>query len=179
MKNVESKELSKEEIEKLKTEIDIKVRESLDEEGLFGLAVFTLENFAYRYLETESHKEIKAQKNSDSHFYVESVELDPMKALKVSDPLAKKGLISLAKRFSSTKGVGIKLQAQLHINFLSLNSSGSGKVECYSVLNWNLDNDFTNEDDLFVKKLKTFEFSEPILFRNKLALLLEEVCEIF
>jgi hypothetical protein len=172
-------EISKEELEKIKCEINNKVRDSLNEEGLFGLAVFTLENFAYRYLETINCTNIKAQKISDSHFFVESIETEPLKALKISNPEAKKGLISLAKRFSSAKGEGIQVKQELHINFKDLSSSGSGNIECFSKLNWNIYNNFKDEEGLFVKKSINLEFDEPILLRNKLALLLENVCEIF
>ena len=177
-KNVSS-EITKEEIEKLKREIDIKVTDSLNEEGLLGLAVFTLENFAYRYLETSSHQNIIGQKISDSHFFVESIESDPIKALKVSDVIAKKGIITLAKRFSASKGLGLKVQQQLHINFKDLNSNGSGSIECFSKLNWNIDNNFKDEEGMFVLKSSSLKFDDPIILRNKLALLLEEVCEIF
>ncbi|WP_127717243.1 hypothetical protein [Halobacteriovorax sp. HLS] len=170
---------SKEDLEKLKVEMETKARVSLNEEGLNGLLVFTLDNFAYRYLETSSCTDIHSQKKSDHHFYVESEDTDVMSILKTKDPIAKPALIQLAKKFSSTKGVGIKVKYELHCRFTELNSDNTGELECFSIINWNSDQNFKVEEGLHVKKSSKLKFSDPLILRNKLALLLEEVCEIF
>ena len=170
---------SKEELEKLRSDMESKARGALNEEGLNGLLTFTLDNFAYRYIETSTHSNIHSQKVSGNHFFVESVNSEVMSILKTKDPKAKKALIELAKKFSSTKGEGLQVQYQIHCQFLELNSDNTGELECYSIVNWNSANGFKLENDLYSKKAVRFKFSDPLVLRNKLALLLEEVCEVF
>jgi hypothetical protein len=165
---------NKEDFEKLRIEQEQKAREGLNEDGISGLLVFTLENFAYRYLESEGRKDIKATKVKDSHFLVEGSEKDPLVALKVSNPIAKKGVVSLAKSYSSTKGVGLEVRSSIEARLISDN-----EIECISRINWNQSGGFSLEEDKAVSKSVRFKFDDPLLLRNKLALLLEEVCEIF
>lgn len=165
---------SKEDFEKLKKEQEVRAREALKEDGPEGLLVFTLENFAYRYLETKGSEDIKAQKVSNGHYIVESFELDPMEALKVSDSSAKKGIVELVKSFSSTKGHGLKVKNTLEIKLID-----DCEVSCVSRINWNQQRDFSIEEGSYVEKSSSLKFDDFLLLRNKLALLLEEVCSIY
>lgn len=165
--------------ETLKKEQEDKARESLRENGLDHLITFTLDNFAYRYLETKTSKNITTQFNGKDLYTVTSYEEDPMSALKISDPVAKKGAIALAKRFSSTKGLGLKLRYQLSCDISGVSASGSGVIKCISAINWNMDNEFRSDKEFESTKIISYEFSDPLVLRNKLALLLEDSCQIF
>lgn len=163
----------------LTKEQEDKARAELEESGLDHLISFTLENFAYRYLETDCSKNIKAVFNGSNQYSVSSIEQDPMSALSVSDSKAKKGVISLAKRFSKTKGVGLRVRYQLLCDTSDIAGNGTGRIKCSASINWNLDVEFESAPDLESVKTASIEFDDPLVLRNKLALLLEDVCQIF
>ncbi|PIK15250.1 hypothetical protein [Halobacteriovorax sp. JY17] len=165
--------------ETLKKEQEEKARMELEESGLDHLITFTLENFAYRYLETAHSKNIVSEFNGANQYTVTSFETDPMLALKVSDLNAKKGAISLAKRFSATKGVGLKIRYQLLCDTSGVSGSGPGLMKCRASINWNMDRGFASEAEFESYKEESIEFSDPLVLRNKLSLLLENVCQIF
>ncbi|GEM_PF-1062588 len=165
--------------ETLKKEQEQKAREDLRENGLDHLISFTLDNFAYRYLETSSTKNIVTQFNGKNLYTVTSFEEDPMSALKISDSNAKKGVIGLAKKFSSTKGVGLRVRYQISCDISDVSSNGSGSIVLAASINWNMDNDFISDKEMESVKSISFEFSDPLVLRNKLAALLEDICLIF
>jgi hypothetical protein len=163
----------------LTKEQEDKARAELEESGLDHLITFTLENFAYRYLETDCTRNIKAVFNGSNQYSVSSIEEDPMSALSISDPKSKKGVISLVKRFSKTKGVGLRVRYQLLCDTSDIGRSGTGLIKCSASINWNLDEDFRSDPELESIKTASIEFDDPLILRNKLALLLEDVCQIF
>jgi len=171
------KERSKE-FEQLRIDQEKKAREELQGSGLDQLICFTLDNFAFRYLETSHSKNIQTEFLGEGIYSVHSFELEPMSALKIQDQKAKKGIVTLAKRFSSTKGVGLKVKLELLCDTSKV-VNGSGTIQCHAVINWNMDNDFEDDIDFTSKKSVSYDFSDILDLRNKLALLLEDVCTIF
>ena len=165
--------------ETLKKEQEEKARDELRENGLDHLISFTLDNFAYRYLETNSSKDITTQFNGKDLYTVTSYEEDPMCALKISEPNAKKGVIELAKKFSSTKGVGLKIRYQLLCDISGISPNGSGTIICKASINWNMDEGFTSDRERESIKVVSYQFSDPLVLRNKLAVLLEDTCQLF
>lgn len=165
--------------ETLKKEQEEKAREELKENGLDHLITFTLDNFAYRYLETNSTKNITTQFDGKNLYTVTSYEDDPISALKISDLNAKKGVIGLAKRFSASKGVGLRVRYQILCDISGVSSNGAGVIKCKASINWNMDEDFYSAKDYESVKTISYEFSDPLVLRNKLAVLLEEVCQLF
>lgn len=173
------KKLENKDFEVLKKEQEAKARVELEENGLDSLITFTLDNFAYRYLETELSKNIQTEFNGKDIYTVTSIEGNPLNALKLNDPRAKKGSIDLAKRFSATKGVGLRVRLQLGCDTSKVSSSGSGSIKCFASINWNMDSEFKSDPEFESIKSIDYKFSDPLVLRNKLALLLEDVCSIF
>ena len=160
---------SKEELEK---EINEKNREALQSgDALSALMVHNLENFAYRYLETEASKNIKCQ-NEGATYWVESIEDDIYTALKWDNPVLKPKLIDVCKQYPGQKSKEIKIKLILGTTFKS-----DKEVTCFAMINWNFPNFEHSEKEIC--RIKNFSFNDPLELRNKHALLLEEVCEIF
>ncbi|TNF29024.1 MAG: hypothetical protein EP319_07830 [Deltaproteobacteria bacterium] len=161
-------ELSKEE---LMLQMNEKNRELLvNSDGIGSLFVYNLENFAGRYLETSQDREIKCQFDG-TNYWVESIEPNILEALKWQNLELKEKLIGLCKKFPGHQSKEIKTKLQLTSKMLSEN-----KVECTS--NIFISTPIENEN-LSLSKKTQMTFDDPIELRNKHALLLEEVCEIF
>lgn len=164
------KNTSKEELEKLMNDRN---REQLsDISGIGALLKYNLENFAYRYLETSTVKNIKCQIDGNDYF-VTSVEEDILQALKWENKALKAELIKLCKLHPGTKSKNLKVQ--LKLGSLILNDN---LVECYAVVNWNQDN-FKEDLENRIEKRVSIRFDDPLELRNTHAKFLEEVCEIF
>jgi hypothetical protein len=160
---------SKQELEK---QINQKNLKSLNQDdALNELFIFNLQNFAYRYLETENSKDIKCQTDGKT-FWVESIETDVFTALKWDNKDLKPKLIELCKQYPGQKSKKIHIKLMLGTTI-----SGEKEVTCFSLINWNFPNFDHNENELC--RIKKFQYSDRLDLRNNHAALLEEVAEIF
>lgn len=160
---------SKEELEKQINEKNLKALNTGD--ALSDLIVFNLQNFAYRYLETENSKDIQCQSDGKS-YWVESIETDIFTALKWDNIALKPKLIELCKKYPGQQSKKIQIKLMLGTTL-----SGEKEVTCFSLINWNFPSFEHNENELC--RIKKFQYSDLLELRNKHAALLEEVAEIF
>lgn len=152
-----------------------KVRSSFgDEARLLEYLFQTMDNFYYRYLETSTDKNLKTISLAPHLWGARSSETSMVDALKLQNPVAKKGIIELAK--AVPKSLGPEVRYELVCNVKEL-TTDHGKIEFASVINWGHP-DFLDPARQ-QKKIVTFEYSDLAQFRKELALKLEEVCEIF
>lgn len=164
-------EFDKEELERKMNEQNL---ERLRQEGgLSSLIIFTLENFAFRYLETDTHKDIKCNVVGDNVFVVKSFEEDILKALKTSNQSVKQGLISLCKKYPGAESKKLKVCQSITVTI-----KNDSHVQCLAEINWNYP-EFSSDAEFSVSKKEDIRFDDPLYLRNKLALYLESVCEIF
>lgn len=170
MGNKDLDKLSKSELEQRMHEKNLQALK--DEGGIGALLVYNLENFAYRYIETTQTSDIKCQFSGDD-YWVSSIEPDVVSALKWDNPEVKKSLISLCKQYSGARSKEINIQLKLGSKVLD-----EGKVECYSMINWNFPN-FEKVEGKYVEKTELISFDDPIVLRNTHAAFLEKVATIF
>jgi len=160
---------SKEELERA---INQKNLEALKQgDALAQLMASNLENFAYRYLETKTMKNIKCQ-FFEKTYWVESIEEDIFTALKWDNRELKEKLIQLCKRYPGQESKKIKIQLKLGTTLV-----GDKQVNCFSSINWDFPSFENKESELSC--IESFEYSDLLELRNKHALLLEKVAEIF
>jgi hypothetical protein len=168
--NKELENLSKEELEKKMHEKNLQALK--DEGGLASLLIFNLENFAYRYLETSTQSNIKCQFDGND-YWVSSIESDVVAALKWDNAQLKSSLIALCKEYSGAKSKEIKIKLLLGSKIVD-----EGKVECYSMINWNFPN-FEKAEGKYLEKTEQITFDDPMVLRNTHAAHLENVASIF
>jgi hypothetical protein len=161
-------DLSKEE---LTNQMNDKNRELLlKSDGIASLFVHNLENFAGRYLETSQDQEIKYQTDG-TNYWVESLEPNIVEALKWDNPELKEKLINLCKKFPGVQSKEIKIKLVIATKMAS-----QTEVVCYASVICFTPNE---NENITLSKETSLSFDDPIELRNKHALLLEEVCEIF
>lgn len=138
--------------------------------------VKTLENFSYRYIETQSTKQLFKGESSPLCFEISFVEMQILEALKIENPVAKKGIIELAKSFSKKEGPEVRYFLKVEIKELNLQKH-SGVLITQGEVFW----DYPNFQDSSKKHLlkDKIEFEDLASFRKKLPLSLEKICEVF
>ncbi len=152
-----------------------KVRSTFgDEAKLYEYLFETMDNFYYRYLETSLNKDMKTKSLAPHLWGARSFESDMVQALKITNSVAKKGIMELAK--SVPKAQGPSVQYELLVNVEEL-TPDKGEIHLVSVINWGWP-DFDDNNKQF-KKTVVFKYSDLAEFRKQLALKLEEACEIF
>ena len=152
-----------------------KVRQSFgDESKLYQYLFETMDNFYYRYLETTVNQNLKTQHLGPHLWGARSTETSMVDALKITNPVAKKGIIELAK--SVPKAQGPMVQYELLANVEELTPE-HGEIHLVSNINWGFP-DYTDKARQFTKTV-IFKYSDLGQFRIELAQKLEEVCEIF
>ncbi len=152
-----------------------KVRASYgDEAKLFDYLFSTMDNFYYRYLETTVIKDLRTGPLAPHLWGARSHETSMVEALKLTNPVAKKGIMELAK--SVPKSVGPAVQYELMVNVEEL-TPDRGVIHLVAMINWGFP-DFQDETRR-QKKTVSFNYSDLAQFRKELALKLEEACEIF
>lgn len=160
--------MSLEQKDDLEREMRSKVLSELrGDHALAELILFTLRNFAYRYMESSTTGTLEPRIEEGRIFVVQATETNTMEALKASDQKTKNALIEKAK----AKGKeGIVVDYSLSIRMLSTDQQGGGifalqaNISCDGVIN---------------KKEATCEYEDVIDIRNKLAKDLEDICTIF
>jgi hypothetical protein len=140
---------------------------------------FTLKNFAYRYLESESTGELNPEwhfddKSDSGCIEVIAFEDNLAQALKTKNALTRKGIISMASQFK--KSDKPKVKYSLGIKWENLKSSPF-KLVTYADVNWNHP-EHSFESDLKHTMEKTFSYQDAFDMRNNFPKDLEEVCDI-
>lgn len=143
-----------------------------EEGGIEALLIFNLENFAFRYLETSTHKDIKCQ-HQEGDFWVCSIEEDIVQALKWDNKELKSKLIELCKEKPGAQSKEIRIQLKLGSKIID-----SENVECYSEINWNYPS-FEKVEGKYLELTEQVSFDDPIVLRNTHAAYLEKVAKIF
>jgi hypothetical protein len=157
--------------EELTQKMYLKNRELLMKtDGIASFYIYNLENFAFRYLETSKMKAIKCQ-FEDGRFWVESIEPNIIEALKWDNPELKNNLKDLCKKYPGTQSREIEISLVLETRKIN-----ETNIECCARILWQLP---AEDKNTIIEKTVEFKFDDPIDLRNKHAVLLEEVCEIF
>lgn len=152
-----------------------KVRASFgDESKMYEYLFETMDNFYYRYLETTLNQNLHTKSLGPHLWGAKSQESNMVEALKIKNPVAKKGIMELAK--SVPKAEGPSVQYELLVNVEELKPD-RGEVDLVAVINWGWP-DFETEDKELKKTVK-FKYSDLGEFRKHLAQKLEEACDLF
>lgn len=152
-----------------------KVRSSFgDETKLYQYLFETMDNFYYRYLETTVSQNMRTQKLAPHLWGARSTETSMVDALKIQNPVAKKGIIELAKAVPKAQGPAVQYELLADVEELT---PEHGKIIFVAQINWGFP-DFENEEKQF-KKTVIFKYDDLQQFRKELAQKLEEVCEAF
>lgn len=152
-----------------------KVRASYgDEAKLYEYLFETMDNFYYRYLETTLNKNLKTTSLAPHLWGARSMESDMVQALKITNPVAKKGIMELAKSVPKAQGPSVQYELLANVEELT---ADHGEIHIVSVINWGWP-DFDDKSKQF-KKTVEFKYSDLAEFRKQLALKLEDACSIF
>jgi hypothetical protein len=95
-------------------------------------------------------------------------------ALKLQNPIAKSGIISLAKNVPKAQGPAVQYELIADVEELT---ADHGEIQFVASINWG----FPDFDDPKCQQKKTvvFKYEDLGQFRKQLALKLEEACELF
>ena len=157
--------------EKLQQEMNQKALDELNTgDGLQNLFVFTLNNFAYRYLLDDQTQEPKALPINAKHFQVRAKSSDMKSALKTETAQIRDGIVRMIQDVGMKDA---KIETALGIQLISNN-----QIEIYASVNWDCPN-FNNDENKFFLKKEIFEFEDFLELRNNLANKVEAVAEIF
>ena len=126
-----------------------------------------MENFSYRYLETKNLKDLKPSLVSNNTWRIEGRESDLIEALKATNPQTKKKLIDEAKSHAKKDGASVTNWMEIQLD--------SNKVKCRAGVDWRTD----STTILINHQEASLVFEDVLELRNKLAKILEEVCEVF
>ena len=152
-----------------------KVRTSFgDEAKLYEYLFHTLDNFYYRYIETTTDKNLKTSALAPHLWGARSTETSMVDALRIQNPIAKKGIIELAKSVPKAQGPAVQYELLCDVEELT---PDHGKLQLVAVINWGWP-DFQDKSRQLKKTVK-FNYLDLAQFRKELALKLEEACEIF
>jgi hypothetical protein len=137
-----------------------------DDSKLCSYLFETMENFFYRYLETTLHKNLKIQELSPKTFGALSSETNMLEALKIKYPDSKQAIIELAKKVPKQENPTVHYSLSV---FLQDFHSESGTILITAEV----------KALVSIQKKIIFNYHDLTEFRKKLALKLEEACEIF
>jgi hypothetical protein len=135
----------------------------------------TLEQFAYRYLETTISTNIKPIHNDSKFIIVESYESNLKEVLKNKNPKILSGIKSLALKFSPKENPTIRNQIKITINKLTVDQ---GDLHLQSTINWDYPH-FQSGQENEISQTIHFTYQELAEFRKKFPLHLETICELF
>lgn len=158
----------------LQKEMDEKARALMASADSFdGIIKHFLDGFAYRYIETPMVKNIQTIKLDENTYCVESRDDRLVEVLKVSNRELKDKLITFAKSHppqasEQSPTVGYRIQV----------TRFPQKLVCAAIVDWEFPAHSFETNATFIKE-STLDYDDLLIVRNKLALHLEEVCEIF
>lgn len=145
-----------------------------DPHKLYDYLFETLDNFYYRYIETDSSKELKTTELAPKVYGAYALEKDMMKALKKPHPNAKTGIIEMAKTYPKSDAPAVRYGLMVKVDELE---ADSGSLKIISEVNWGFP-DFSDRTKL-IQKTVDFSYDDLSVFRKQLALRLEEASELF
>jgi hypothetical protein len=152
-----------------------KVRQTYGDEGrMFEYLFHTMDNFYYRYLETSVSKDLKTSALGPHLWGAHSEEPSMVDALKITNPIAKKGIMELAK--SVPKALAPKVTYSLTADVQKLTPE-NGRIILKSSIHWGHP-EFKGTETMTEKQI-VFEYSDLGQFRKELAQKLQEVSGIF
>ena len=152
-----------------------KVRSTFgDQAKMYEYLFTTMDNFYYRYLETTLNKDLKTQPLAPHLWGAKTLETSMVDALKITNPVAKKGIMELAKSIPKAQGPAVQYELLANVEELG---SEHGEIHFVAVINWGWP-DFEDEKKQF-KKTVVFKYHDLTQFRKELAQKLEEVSEAF
>ncbi len=152
-----------------------KVRTTYGEEArLYDYLFSTMDNFYYRYLETTVTKGLRTVPLAPHLWGAKSLEPSMVEALKLTNPVAKKGIMELAKSVPKSQGPAIQLGLTVNVEELT---ADHGVIHLEATIDWGFP-EFQDSARQQKKKV-TLRYSDLAQFRKELALKLEETCEIF
>jgi hypothetical protein len=155
----------------LQKEMDDKARALMASGDSFdGVIKHFLDGFAYRYIETPLSQNIQTMQEGENVYFVESRDDRMVEVLKVSNRELKDKLIAFAKSHppKDKATVAYKVEVIRH----------NDKLVCRASVNWDFPKHSFNSDTTFTKE-SVLDYDDLLIVRNKLALHLEEVCELF
>jgi hypothetical protein len=145
-----------------------------DEAKLYDYLFTTMDNFYYRYLETTASKNLRTVPLAPHLWGARSLEPSMVDALKITNPVAKKGIIELAKAVPKAQNPAVQYELLVNVEELT---PDRGEIHLVAAIDWGFP-DFEDEARR-QQKIVIFKYSDLAQFRKELALKLEEVCEIF
>ncbi len=172
---------TKEEITKLEEEMKSKVLQHFSgQKDILDYLEFTLNNFSYRYLESETTGNLKVDwhlENSSGRGRLEVVALEPQlsQSLKTKNVQTRKGIIEMAK--TSKKSDGAKVRYILGVSWDSLEEDDI-EILAYAEVNWDFP-EYSKSKDKHNRLEKRFNYSDPFEMRNNFPRELEDICEVF
>jgi hypothetical protein len=137
-------------------------------EGLYSYIQVTVNNFAYRYIETDHSGEVEIQSPQQGFFVCEAEERDMNRARQTENQKVLKGLER--KNPKSLRNI-------LMVSVSDFNGK-SGNIDMVGVVHWGEPEFAPNSPDQHMKKVQ-FKFSDVMEFRNDFAKYLEQACEVF
>lgn len=154
--------------QELQKEVDAKARASVqNDKGLDELVRFTLDSFAYRFLESENSKDLKSFAVSTHLWRVEGAESDLIEALKVQNSETRKLLISKAKMHAKKDGATVYPWLEIQI------------VDHTAVCKAGIDWETKGERETVAMSQAKLNFEDGLDLRNHLAKVLEDCCGVF
>lgn len=152
-----------------------KVRASFGEkERLYEYLFQTMDNFYYRYIETTQDQGLKTRQLGEHLWGAVSEESSMVDALKIKNPIAKKGIIDLAKFTPREEHPKVRYTIAADVKKLL---PESGSINFIAEINWGFP-EFNDETKL-QRKVVNFKYNDIAEYRKELALSLEEISEIF
>lgn len=152
-----------------------KVRASFGEkEKLYEYLFQTMDNFYYRYIETTLNQGLKTKQLGEHLWGAVSEESSMVDALKIKNPVAKKGIIDLAKFTPREKMPKVRYTIAADVKKLL---PEAGSIDFIAEINWGFPE--FNDASKLQRKLVNFKYNDIAEFRKELALSLEEISEIF
>ena len=154
--------------DELQKEVNQKARASIQsDDGLDQLIRFTLDNFAYRYLESKNNTELKSTLVADQVWLVRAIETDLVEALKAQNPITKKSLIQKAKEHAKKDGASVTQVIEVKIQ--------DSVALCKASVSWATDKDET----VIAENQTKLNFEDILDLRNRLAKVLDDACGVF
>lgn len=147
------------------------VQEELNRQGaLEELALYTLNQFAYRYFDSPEPAEV-IQTNGPFIFSVRALETGIKEAIKISNPKLREGLKQLVQAFPPKEVTVARLL------LIEVSDRERGEVTVRSRVSF--DHPDHRCSERCIEKKAQYQFGEFIELRNHLARLLEDVSELF
>ena len=166
-----SQKTSKIDKESLQREMDEKARALMASDDSFdGVIKHFLDGFAYRYIETPLVNNIQTFKIDENTYCVESRDDRLVEVLKVENRELKNKLIAFAKKHPPREKVTVAYRIQV--------KRFPQKLVCSAIVDWEFPKHSFQSNEIFLKE-NTLEYDDLLIVRNKLAVFLEKVCEVF